>query len=221
MQADVMTVLSALTDFELYDRVRASLKSSWFVEPSRSIFEAIRNLHHTHPGRKLPWADVQVKLRGKPGFDRIKTIYTKTHKQSAFIRQQQLASFLCENLLRDIVEDLAQDQTSGKAFQYEEYIRRLEDAQRAGSLQTSEIDYFETSLADRIKEVAAIPIVPFPSTELTNCLDGGMAAGQLITILSRTDGGKTMFSINCGRVAAEMGLNVLHVSSNRPSPISH
>lgn len=54
--------------------------------------------------------------------------------------------------------------------------------------------------------------LPMPVRELTRILDGGPAAGELMTVLAPPDGGKSMFLINLTRHAWESGKVVVHVT---------
>jgi replicative DNA helicase len=203
-------VLSALRDYDLYERVQTTIKLEWFNEKNRHIAEAILACHEDQTGRRLTWKEIGLKLKQKKTLHDLASVVKQSKKVDLVILHKQLSEFMELNLIEDIVIEMAEEKQAGKTLKHEVLIEKIEAAQKISHLRREHVDYFENDIADRIKESDRDSIISFPSSELSAAFDGGMVAGQLTTVLARTDGGKTMFVINCGRHCVQQGLNVLH-----------
>lgn len=208
---DVAVVLSAIRDYEVFERVRDQLSGKWFADgKARSVYLAIKQAHADHPGRKIPWEDLKVMLRGKRGFDAIPSFAKRSENISKTAKLRCLASFVEAQMVEDLAQDLARAQQDGEKIDHAAYIRRLESAQRAGSLSVDRRNLFDEEPTNWIQSIEHIPVVSLPSFELTQALRGGIAGGRPTTVLTRTDGGKTSFAVACGAHAVKEGKRVLH-----------
>ena len=211
MKYDINLVLSSLRDFSLYERAAASIKPEWFVTDLRNVFLSIKACHEDAPGRVIPWGDIKLRMKGKKGYSRIPDLRAKSKGFSTQASWRNLRKYLQEQLMRDLVEEAAAENETGE-LKHQDYIKRLEQIQNITDAASETSDFFQEEVTEWIQEEGEVPIVPLCSKELTKALDGGMAAGQIITVLARTDGGKTTLAINVGRNCVQKGMAVLHCS---------
>jgi replicative DNA helicase len=211
---DVPIVLSALRRFDLYERVK--LDSSWFAEGYRSIYQAIKRAHDDQPNRTIPWKDLRIMLKGTKGYGAIAEVMRRSKHVSKVMEHKQLSQFVTEQMLHDIVEDLAKARETGEQIEYGKYIQRLEDAHKAGRLTVDSASFFDRDISDWIEKVEKIPIVETPIQSLNQALKGGMPSGHITTLMAKTDGGKTSLSVAFGAHALRKGLTVLHCTMETP-----
>lgn len=214
MPVDIAVVLSALRDYDLYERVK--LDAGWFSESHRHIFRAIQKAHEDAPHRIVPWKDIRILLRGTPGYGAVAEVMRTSKHVSKVMRHKQLSQFVCEQMLRDLVQDLAKDRETGQEIDYSKYIERLEEAHKAGRLSVDSSSFFDHDISDWIERVQKIPVVETPIRNLNQALKGGILAGHTTTILAKTDGGKTSLSVAFGAHALKQGLTVLHCTMETP-----
>lgn len=210
---DISVILSGLRDFDLYDRVKENIQTKWFpTSETRSIWQTIKSAHENHPGRVIPWKDLKVLLRGQKGYETIDRLRKRSDGVSLAAVRASIARWQELQMVEDLACDLARAQENGHRIDHNEYIQRLEAAQRAGRLSIERRSIFEEEPKNWIQKIDHIPVVSLPSYELTQALRGGIAGGRPTTILTRTDGGKTSFAVACGTHAVRMGKKVLHVT---------
>lgn len=212
MKCDSRLVLHSLRDFDLYERAQSAIQATWFTKKHGQVYKAIQKCHQEEPQRLIPWKDIKLKLRGTEAFGIIDNLKNKTKGFSKAAGWKNLIRWCEYQMLEDVAEELATSQQKGEDINHGDLIRRLEAIQQVGKKHVSEQDFLHDDVDGWFQEVQDIPIVPFPSQRLTEALGGGMAGGQIITLLAKTDGGKTTFAINTGRHALEIGLHVLHCS---------
>lgn len=209
-------IFSALRSFDLFQRVEASMREQWLTEEQRSIWHAVQRCHEQRKERTVPWVDLRVELKGKKGYDRINDYERRAKGVSKLAMQKCLAKFLEVHFLEDLLERIAKEHEAGKTVDYEEVIKEIEEIQRLGCTALSTTAFLDEDPRKWIPKIEQLPTVPFPIQELNRALNGGMKVGRTVTILARTDGGKTSFAINVGRHAIEQGYTVLHATFEEP-----
>ena len=214
MNHDVSLVLSSLRDYRFYER--ATIEPSWFGPTLSRVFLAIKECHEERPERLIPWKDISIKLRGKKAYSRISKLKTKGRGYSKTAQRRNLVKFLEYQMFSDMTEEMSKGIENGEKINHQDYIRKLEKIQQVASLSVKISDFFSSTIDDWQKEIEDIPVVGFPSEKLSKAFAGGMAGGHIITILAKTDGGKTTFAINTGRKAVQQGKVVLHCSFETP-----
>lgn len=216
MSYDINIVVSSLRNYDLFERVRNDIKSEWLTEKTRNIYNAICLCHEQKEGRTICWKDIRVSLRGRTGYEHIANVVRKSKGASEVLQHKQLGRFIYENLLRDLVNELAEAEESGGEINYDLYISKLEAAHKAASLKTSTTDFLDKELTDWIVPEEKVSHLPLPIKELNIHMGGGLPYNHISTLLARTDGGKTSFCVCVGAEALKVGRNIVHCTQETP-----
>lgn len=207
-------VLKALCHKNVWNTYASLLDADAFDPPYARVFTAIGEFHKKYPDK--PQASAK-NLRPFTESKALASLYRAVIPDDPDVVLDAVRQYILNTNIVDLFKDFAEKFETGKV-DLDVLQADLTEMQRTFARQADGVDVTRVKVDDVWSDDVLTRVCPLPVPELSNRMEGGPAAGELLTVLAPTDGGKSMFLINMARHAAECGKVVLYVTLETQLP---